>query len=213
MQVGVLGSGVVAKTLASGFLKHGYAAMLGSRSPEKLADWAAENPTGKTGTFAEAAAFGDVVVLAVKGTVAADALRLAGAKNLKGKPLMDATNPIEEAPPVNGVLQFFTGVNDSLMERLQKEFAEAHLVKAFNSVGSAHMIDPEFAGGKPTMFLCGNDTGAKKTVTGIVEEFGWEAADMGGAGAAGAIEALCVLWCIPGFRENKWNHAFKLLKK
>lgn len=213
MQVGVLGSGVVAKTLASGFLKHGYAAMLGSRSPEKLAEWAAANPNGRTGTFAEAAAFGDVVVLAVKGTAAADALRLAGAKNLKGKPVMDATNPIEETPPVNGVLQFFTGVNDSLMERLQKEFPEAHLVKAFNSVGTAHMVDPEFAGGKPTMFVCGADASAKTTVAGIAEEFGWEVADMGGAEAAGAIEALCVLWCIPGFRENEWNHAFKLLKK
>lgn len=213
MQVGVLGSGVVAQTLASGFLKHGYGAMLGSRSPEKLADWAAENPKGRTGTFAEAAAFGDVVVLAVKGTAAADALRLAGAANLKGKPVMDATNPIKDAPPANGVLQFFTGVNDSLMERLQKEFPEAHLVKAFNSVGTAHMVDPEFAGGKPTMFVCGADAGAKKTVAGIAEEFGWEVADMGGAESAGAIEALCVLWCIPGFRENEWNHAFKLLKK
>lgn len=213
MQVGVIGSGVVAKALASGFLKHGYGTMIGSRSPEKLADWAAANPKGKTGTFAEAAAFGDVVVLAVNGKVAAEALRLAGAENLKGKPVMDATNPIADAPPVNGVLQFFTGVNDSLMERLQKEFADAHLVKAFNSVGWAHMVDPEFAGGTPTMFICGADAGAKKAISGIVEEFGWEVADMGGAEAAGAIEALCVLWCIPGFRENEWNHAFKLLKK
>ncbi|HUX43528.1 MAG TPA: NAD(P)-binding domain-containing protein [Terracidiphilus sp.] len=212
MQVGVIGSGLVAQTLATGFLKHGYAVMVGSRSPEKLAEWAAGHPTGRAGTFAEAAAFGDVVVLAVSGKAAAEALRLAGAANLKGKPVMDATNPIADAPPVNGVLQFFTGVNDSLMEQLQKEFPEAHLVKVFNSVGAAHMVDPKFAGGKPTMFVCGADAGAKKTVAGIVEEFGWEVADMGGAESAGAIEALCVLWCIPGFRENQWNHAFKLLK-
>jgi 8-hydroxy-5-deazaflavin:NADPH oxidoreductase len=213
MQVGLIGSGAVAKTLATGFLKHGYAVKVGSRSPEKLAEWAAANPKGQTGTFAEAAAFGDVVLLAVNGNVAAEALRLAGATNLKGKPVVDATNPIADAPPVNGVLKLFTGVNDSLVERLQKEFADAHLVKAFNSVGAAHMVDPEFAGGKPTMFLCGADAGAKKMVTGILEEFGWEVADMGGAEAAGAIEALCVLWCIPGFRENQWNHAFKLLRK
>ena len=213
MQVGVIGSGVVAKTLATGFLKHGYAVTLGSRSPQKLAEWAAANPKGRRGTFAQAAAFGDVVVLAVNGKVAAEALRLADAKNLKGKPVMDATNPIADVPPVNGVLQFFTGVNESLMEQLQKEFADAHLVKVFNSVGAAHMVDPAFPGGKPTMFLCGADAGAKKTVAGIVEEFGWEVADMGGAEAAGAIEALCVLWCIPGFRQNQWNHAFKLLKK
>lgn len=213
MRVGVLGSGGVAKTLAAGFLKHGHAVMVGSRSPEKLAEWTAANPGARAGTFAEAAAFGEMVVLAVNGNAAESALRMAGAENLKGKPVMDATNPIADAPPVNGVLQFFMGVNDSLMERLQKEFPEAHLVKAFNSVGMAHMVNPEFAGGKPTMFICGADAGAKKTVADISEQFGWEVADMGGAEAAGAIEALCVLWCIPGFRENKWNHAFKLLKK
>ncbi|HEU5351771.1 MAG TPA: NAD(P)-binding domain-containing protein [Terracidiphilus sp.] len=213
MQVGVIGSGLVAKTLATGFLKHGYAVTLGSRSPQKLAEWAAANPKGRTGTFADAAAFGEVIVLAVNGKVAADALRLAGAGNLKGKPVIDATNPIADAPPVNGVVQFFTGVNQSLMEQLQKEFADARLVKAFNSVGAAHMVDPEFPGGKPTMFVCGADAGAKNTAAAILEKFGWEVADMGGAEAAGAIEALCVLWCIPGFRQNQWNHAFKLLRK
>jgi hypothetical protein len=113
----------------------------------------------------------------------------------------------------NGVLKFFTTLNESLMEQLQRQFPDAHLVKAFNSVGAPFMIDLQFDGGKPTMFICGNEAGAKKTVTGILDEFGWETADMGGAEAARAIEPLCMLWCIPGFLRNEWGHAFKLLKK
>ena len=213
MKVGVFGSGGVATTLASGFLKHGHDVMLGSRTPEKLKDWAVANPTGKTGNFADAGKFGDVAVLAVKGSAAWEALRRAGETNLAGKVVIDACNPIADAPPSKGVLRFFTTLNESLMEQLQKQFPEAHFVKAFNSVGAAFMVDPRFDGGKPTMFICGNDEGAKKTVTGILDQFGWETADMGGAEAARAIEPLCMLWCIPGFLRNEWTHAFKLLKK
>jgi predicted dinucleotide-binding enzyme len=213
MKVGVLGSGDVAKVLGSGFLKHGHAVTMGSRSPEKLADWAAQNPTGTTGSFAEAAAFGELIVLAVKGNAARSALGLAGAHNLAGKAIIDATNPIVEAPPVNGVLQFFTNYEESLMEQLQREFSGAHFVKAFNSVGNVRMVNPRFEDGKPTMFICGNSEAAKLTVGSILEEFGWETADMGGVEAARAIEPLCMLWCIPGFLRNEWTHAFKLLKK
>jgi 8-hydroxy-5-deazaflavin:NADPH oxidoreductase len=213
MKVGVLGSGDVAKTLASGFLKHGNAVTVGSREPGKLAEWKAKNPKGATGSFADAAQFGELIVLAVKGKAAAEALQLAGEKSLAGKPVIDACNPIEDAPPVNGVLQFFTSPKESLMEQLQSKFKDAHLVKAFNSVGSVSMVNPQFPGGKPTMFICGNDDGAKKTVTAILDEFGWETSDMGKAEAARAIEPLCILWCIPGFLRNEWTHAFKLLKK
>jgi predicted dinucleotide-binding enzyme len=213
MKIGILGSGVVARTLASGFLKHGYQVMVGSRTPNKLADWATGNPKGQTGTFDVAAKFGVLLVLAVSGKAASEALALAGANNLAGKLVMDATNPIADAPPVNGVLQFFTDINESLMEQLQREFPDAKFVKVFNSVGNNLMIDPHFEGGRPTMFICGNDEAAKKTVTGILDQFGWETADMGGAEAARAIEPLCILWCIPGFQRNEWTHAFKLLKK
>jgi len=213
MKVGVLGSGDVAKVLASGFLKHGYEVMLGSRTPEKLADWASKNPKGTTGTFAAAAGFGQLLVLAVKGNAAADVLRLAGEENIKGKTVMDACNPIADAPPEKGVLKFYTTYDQSLMEQLQRDFPGAHFVKAFNSVGAAFMIDPQFEGGKPTMFICGNDESAKKTVTTLLDEFGWETADMGSAEAARAIEPLCILWCLPGFLRNEWTHAFKLLKK
>lgn len=212
MKVGVLGSGTVAETLASGFLKHGHAVKVGSRSPEKLSGWVDNNPGGAAGTFAEAAAFGELLVLAVKGSAAADALRLAGAENLKGKTVMDACNPIVDAPPVNGVLRFFTDLDRSLMEDLQEEFAEAHFVKAFNSVGAPAMVNPAFAAGKPSMFICGNDPGAKGEVRAILEQFGWETEDMGGVEAARAIEPLCMLWCIPGFQKNDWMHAFKMLR-
>jgi 8-hydroxy-5-deazaflavin:NADPH oxidoreductase len=211
MKVGVLGSGDVAKVLAAGFLKHGHDVMVGTRTPAKLADWAKQNPKGRAGSFEEAARFAEVAVLAVKGTAAADAVRSAGTGNLAGKTVIDATNPIADQPPTNGVLRFFTSLDDSLLERLQREFAGIRFVKAFNSVGNLCMVNPEFKGSRPTMFICGNDEGAKKTVTGILEQFGWETSDMGKAEAARAIEPLCMLWCIPGFLRNDWRHAFKLL--
>jgi len=211
MKVGVLGSGNVAKVLAGGFVKHGHQVMLGTRDTAKLRDWLAQHQGAQAGSFADAARFGELVVLAIKGTVALDALKAADAANLAGKPVMDATNPIADAPPTNGVLKFFTNLDESLMERLQRAFPDAHLVKAFNSVGNALMINPQLPGGQPTMFICGNDDKAKATVRGICDQFGWETADMGKAEAARAIEPLCMLWCIPGLLRNEWTHAFKLL--
>ncbi|MGE5347341.1 MAG: NADPH-dependent F420 reductase, partial [Acidithiobacillales bacterium] len=174
--------------------------------------WSESNRKGRVGSFPEAAKFGEVVVLAVKGTAAADAVRAAGAENLRGKTVIDATNPIADTPPANGVLRFFTSLDESLMERLQREFPAARFVKAFNSVGNACMVDPRFDGVRPTMFICGNDEAAKKTVATVLDQFGWETADMGKAEAARAIEPLCMLWCIPGFLRNDWVHAFKLLR-
>ena len=211
MKIGVIGSGDVGKTLAGGFLKHGHQVMVGTRTSGKLADWSKQNPTVSTGNFAAAAAFADLVVLAVSGKAASEALRLAGAANLKEKTIIDACNPIEDAPPVNGVLRFFTHPNESLMEQSQRECPGAHFVKAFNSVGAPLMVNPQFKAGKPTMFICGNNDQAKKQVSEILNQFGWDTADMGKAEAARAIEPLCLLWCIPGFLRNDWTHAFKLL--
>jgi predicted dinucleotide-binding enzyme len=211
VRIGIIGSGEVARALGSGFLKHGHEVLLGTRDPSKLADWTKSNPGGKVGSFSDAARFAELAVLAVKGTVAAEAVRAAGPAHLAGKPLIDAVNPIADAPPVKGVLRYFTNLDESLMERQQREFPDVHFVKAFNSVGSNLMVDPKFKGGKPTMFICGNDSEAKKIVARLVEQLGWEVADMGSAEAARAIEPLCMLWCIPGFARNEWNHAFKLL--
>ena len=211
MQIGILGSGAVAKTLANGFLQHGHAVTLGTRTPDKLADWHKANPSASVDDVAATAKFGDVLVLAVKGSAASAVMRAAGAANTSGKPIIDTTNPIADAPPVNGVLKYFTTFDDSLMERLQRESPDAHFVKAFNSVGNAQMVNPQLAGGPPSMFICGNDDGAKARVRGILDEFGWATVDMGKAEAARAIEPLCMLWCIPGFLQNQWSHAFKLL--
>ena len=208
----VIGSGSVGKILADGLLKNGYEVMRASRDPQKLSDWQKEaGPKASTGTFADAAKFADLIILAVKGDAAESAIDLAGVEALAGKTVIDTTNPIGGAP-VNGVLPFFTTVNDALMERLQKRAPKAHFVKAFNSTGGPTMVNPSYGGIRPTMFICGNDAGAKATVTKLLDTFGWDAEDMGGVEAARAIEPLCMLWCIPGFRNNSWTHAFKLLK-
>jgi 8-hydroxy-5-deazaflavin:NADPH oxidoreductase len=212
MNVGVIGSGTVAQTLAAGFIKHGHATRVGTRDQAKLREWAAANPQALLGSPAEVAAFAEVLVLAVKGTAAAAALRLVGAPALKAKVVIDATNPIADLPPQNGVLRFFTTLDGSLMEQLQRDYPAARFVKAFNSVGAVRMVNPQYTGGRPTMFICGNDSAAKQTVTEILGQFGWESADMGGVEAARAIEPLCMLWCIPGLIRNEWTHAFKLLK-
>jgi 8-hydroxy-5-deazaflavin:NADPH oxidoreductase len=211
-KVTVFGSGQVGDVLSDGFLKHGYAVMRATRDPQKLQAWKA-SATGEAavGTYDEAAKWADIVVLAVKGLVAEDVLDQAGIANLAGKIVIDATNPIADERPDNGVIRYFTGANESLMERLQKKAPAARFVKAFNSVGNAFMVNPKFEIA-PTMFICGDDAAAKQEVTAVLTKFGWETADMGGVASARPIEALCVLWCIPGMLRNDWAHAFKLLK-
>jgi len=213
MKVGVLGSGVVGRTLGAGFLKHGHAVMMGTRDPkgEAVQKWVTQNLGASAGTFAEAAKFGELLVLAVLGRIADHVIDLAGAQNFRGKVVVDTTNPIADVPPVDGVLQFTTGPNESLAEKIQARLSGAHVVKAFNSVGSARMVNPQYQQGPPTMFLCGNDSAAKGQVIGVIRQFGWEPFDCGSLVAARAIEPLCMLWCIPGFLKNQWTHAFKLL--
>ena len=214
MKIGIIGSGIVGQVLAKAFLSEGHQVTLGTRniSKEEVVKFKKENLQIHIGTFEETAQFGDLIVLAVSGGAVIEAIQLAGKQHFSNKPIIDATNPIAPAPPVNGVLRFFSDINGSLMEKIQAELPDAKLVKAFNSVGNAFMYKPHFAGGKPTMFICGNDQGAKKTVTDILTAFGWETEDMGMVEAARAIEPLCMLWCIPGMLHNQWGHAFKLLK-
>ena len=211
VRVGVIGSGDVGRVLARGFKQHGYDVLIGSRDGGKLTAFSQE--TGiPSGTFAEAAAFGELLVLAVKGSAAANALREAGGTQVAGKVVVDTTNPIADAPPEDGVLRYFTGPNDSLMEQLQSAFPTARFVKAFNCVGNALMVNPSLGGGKPSMFICGNDGEAKAAVARVLEQFGHDVCDMGSAKAARAIEPLCMLWCIPGFQHNDWRHAFAMLR-
>ena len=215
MKIGIIGSGTVGRTLGNAFLQEGYEVMLGSRDPLKaeIVKWQNENPTGSTGDFVQTAAFAEIIVLAVSGLVATNAIQIAGPANFYGKIVIDTTNPISKDPPVDAVLKFFTDLNESLMEKLQKKLPQARFVKAFNIVGSGLMYKPSFGGVTPTMFICGNDADAKKEVTDILDLFGWETEDLGVAAAARSIEPLAILWCIPGFINNDWYHAFKLLKK
>lgn len=213
MNIGILGSGIVGQTLANGFLKYGHQVKIGTSDKSKLNDWLKNAGAGASVvSFNDAAEFGDIIVLAVKGTAALAVLEKAGSNNLANKTIIDATNPIAEVPPVNGVLQFFTDINSSLMEMLQSKFPSANFIKAFSCVGNSLMVNPDFNGIKPTMFIAGNNINAKAAVKEILDNFGWDVEDMGNAEAARAIEPLCILWCIPGFRENRWKHAFKLLK-
>lgn len=216
MKTGIIGSGSVGQTLAKAFMQEGYDVMLGTRNTSKpeVVQFAKNNPNIKTGTFAEAAAFGEIIVLAVGGKVAEEAMNDADIENFKNKVVIDVTNPIANEPPENGVLKFFTNINFSLMEELQRMVPEAKFVKAFNSVGSHVMYKPNFGNTRPTMFIAGNDEEAKATVTSILDAFGWETADMGKAEGARAIEPLCMLWCIPGMLRNEWTgRAFKMLLK
>lgn len=212
-KIAVLGSGQVGETLANGFLKHGHEVMRGSREVGKLATWkTGGGAKARTGTFAEAARFGEIVVLAVKGTAALDVAKACEGA-LDGKTVLDATNPIADAPPEDGVVVFFTGPNDSLLERLQKATPKARFVKAFSSVGAGLMVNPDLGGTRPSMFICGDDAAAREEARGVLATFGWDTEDMGTAKAARAIEPLCILWCIPGFVRNDWMHAFKVLRK
>ena len=213
-KVAVIGSGAVGKALAKGFLKHGFDTTIASRSEEKRK--ALSDEIGgkiKTAGFSDAAKQADIVVIAVKGHSAKNALKEIGIENIKNKTVIDTGNPIADLPPVNGVLQYSSSLGRSLMEELQEQAPDAHFVKCFSCVGSAFMVDPDFGDVKPSMFICGNNEDAKKEVKEILGKFNWEIEDMGMVEAARAIEPLAMLWCIPGMREGKWTHAFKLLKK
>jgi predicted dinucleotide-binding enzyme len=211
-KIGILGSGEVGKALSKAFMKRGYQVVLGSDHAEKTAEFKKENPELETASFEQCARLADLAVLCVKGTAAEKVVGQVKAE-LSGKTVIDTTNPIADALPHNGVLKYFTSLDESLMERLQKIAPDAHFVKAFNSIGSGLMDNPDFEGTRPTMFICGNNESAKKTVSEILGKVGFEVEDMGMAESARAIEPLAILWCIPGFLKNEWTHAFKLLKK
>lgn len=204
--VAVLGTGIVGRTLAAGLRDLGHTVTIGSRSGREVEGW-----DGATGTFADALDGAEVAVLAVKGSVAVELVTTL-ASALSGVTILDTTNPIADTAPVDGVIGYFTGPNESLLEQLQAAAPGAKFVKAFNSVGSALMVNPSLPGGPPTMFIAGDDRDARAVAAGIVRRLGWDVEDLGSAVAARAIEPLCVLWCIPGLRDNHWVHAFKLLR-
>ncbi|NND71876.1 MAG: NAD(P)-binding domain-containing protein [Rhodothermales bacterium] len=209
--VGILGSGIVGRTLATGFADKGYSVMIGTRSPDRLEDWSKENPEVQVGSFEDVTRFGQILVVALKGTVAESVVRSISSELWSGKTVLDASNPIADKPPVNNVLHFFTGPGESLMEQLQLAAPDANFVKCFSSVPSIMMVDPN-TDVKPTMFICGNHGAAKIEVRNILDQFGWDVADMGSCEAARAIEPLAMLACITGFATGNWNVAFKYIR-
>ncbi len=205
-KIGIIGSGAVGKALANGLHQAGYSVMMGSRDLSNL-----DGVEGvEKGSVADTCAFSDLLVLAVKGTAAVEAL---AGQHIDGKVIIDTTNPIAGEPPKDGVLKFFSNSHGSLIEQLQAAYPQAHFVKAFNSVGSHLMCFPDFGGTKPTMFICGNHDGSRQQVSHLLAQLGWDTEDAGTAAAGAALESLCVLWCIRGFRQGEWAHAFKLLRK
>ncbi|MFN2386981.1 MAG: NADPH-dependent F420 reductase [Thermoanaerobaculia bacterium] len=214
MKIGVLGTGDVGRAIGNGFLDLGHEVLMGAREPnnEKAAAWAAAaGKNARTGTFADAARFGEVLVLATLGLANESAIRMAGPESFQGKVLIDTTNPLDFSagfPP-----RLAISGNDSGGEQVQRLLPEARVVKAFNTVGNAHMYRPEFPCGPPDMFFCGNDEGAKGTVRQILEWFGWHPDDVGGIESSRYLEAMCMVWVLHGARANDWNHAFKLLRR
>jgi len=213
LKIGVLGTGDVGRVLANGFLAQGHEVKMGSRdaASQTLAKWVEQGgPRASGGTFAEAAQFGEIVLLATLWSGTENALRLAGAENLAGKVVMDATNPLTFGPAGPTLA---LGHTDSGGEQVQRWLPKAKVVKVYNSVGNAHMVNPNFPGGPPDMFIAGNDGEAKKTVSEICKAFGWPTIDIGGIEGSRLLEPLCILWVGYGARTNTWNHAFKLLRK
>lgn len=210
-RIGIIGSGQVGRSLGAGFLAHGHEVKIGSRTPSKLEDWASEHDAASTGTFAEVADFGELVVLATLWGGTESAIDLAGPERLGGKVVIDATNPLDFGggfPP-----KLALGQTDSGGEQVQRWIPHARVVKAFNSVGHAHFVAPDFPGGPPDMFIAGEDAEAKGTVTQICERFGWGVVDMGGIASSRLLEPLAILWITHGARSEGWDHAFKLLRK
>jgi 8-hydroxy-5-deazaflavin:NADPH oxidoreductase len=216
MKIGIIGSGDVGQRLADGFIELGHTVKIGSRDPnqKKVTEWINKHNDGRasSGKFAETASFGELNVLATSWAGTAEAIRMADPKNFAGKILIDVTNPLDFSkgmPP-----RLALGHTDSAGETIQRMLPDSKVVKAFNIVGNPHMIHPDFPGGPPTMFICGNDDEAKKNVIdNILTKFGWETIDIGGIEGARLLEPLALLWMTHYFRTGTGNHAFILLRK
>lgn len=211
LKIGVLGSGPAGRTLAKGFRRHGHPVMIGSREPKKLVDWRTDQGLDiGLGTFDEAAAFADLVVLSVLGTAAEDVIRSVQAEHLADTIVLDASDPLDFSSGQPGL---FVGTTDSLGERLQRLLPRAQVVKGLNTVLADVMVDPTLTGGDPDMFIAGDNDAAKQTVTTLIAEFGWPVVDLGGIRSSRWLEALSLAWVVYSHRTGKTHHAFKLVGK
>lgn len=208
MRFGVLGTGVVGKTIAARLAGSGHEVMVGTRDPEEtfsrtepdrygnppFSAWQEEHPEVSLGTFAEAAAYGEMVVNATAGEVSLEALEQAGEENLGGKVLIDISNPLDFTqgmPPTLSVSN-----TDSLGERIQRAFPEAKVVKTLHTMNAQLMVDPaQLAEGDHTVFVCGDDPRAKAAVTDLLRSFGWaDVIDLGDITTARGTEMLLPIW-------------------
>jgi len=212
-RIGVLGTGAVGRCLAAGFRSRGHDVMIGSRDPAKpeLREWLSGEGAGiEAGTFAEAAEHGELLVLAVLGEAAEEAITAAGPDNFSGKVVIDTMNPLDFSggfPPKLSI-----SGEDSLGERVQRTLPDAKVVKAFNTIGNPYFVDPAFTGGEPTMLIAGDDEGAKATVRDLLADFGWsDTVDIGGIEGSRELEAICIAWVKIGGARGAWDHGFKLL--
>jgi len=209
MKIGILGSGDVGKSFARAFSAIGNEVKIGSRTPEKLADFAAQTKGVSASTFKETARFGEIVVLATLGSATEEAVNLADKASFKGKVVIDATNPLTFA--AGGPPRLSVGHTDSLGERVQRWLPDAKVVKAFNTAGNTLFFKPQLPGGPPDMFICGNDNEAKKAVTQICKDFGWGVIDIGGIDGSRYLEPMCMTWGLHGILTGSWSHAYKML--
>jgi predicted dinucleotide-binding enzyme len=213
MKIGVLGTGDVGRALANAFIALGHEVKMGAREAAnpKAAEWVkSKGAKASAGTFADAANFGEMLVLATLGVATVNAVTQAGPEHFRGKIVLDTTNPLDFSqgmPP-----RLFVGHTDSLGEQIQRALPGAHVIKCFNSVGNALMFKPKLEGGPADMFIAGNDEGAKAKVKALLKDFGWNTSDIGGIESSRHLEPLCMVWVLHGVKTGGWNHAFKFVK-
>jgi predicted dinucleotide-binding enzyme len=215
MNIGILGSGEVGQKLGGGFIELGHHVKIGTRDPnqEKIKEWIKKSgDSASAGTFSQAASYGQLIVVATSWNGTLEAIRMCDPKDLVDKTVIDVTNPLDFS--AEGLPKLAVGYTDSAGEIIQRLLPEANVVKAFNTVGNPHMVHPEFPNGPPTMFICGNNDNAKKTVINeFLTKFGWESIDIGGIEGSRLLEPMAMLWITHYFQTNNGNHAFKLLHK
>lgn len=194
MRIGIIGSGNVGSSLANGLVRHGHDVMLGTRDAEKpsVQEFVeSSDGRGRAGTYSDAARFGDIVITAFPGSLVEETVSAIGPENLAGKLIIDAVNPIVR---VDGVTSAAYGIDDSAAEVLQRAVPTARVVKAYNTVWSSRMVDPDPGEGSTTMRIAGNDPDAKAEVTTFLESTGWKVRDLGDLTHSRKLEGEVVEW-------------------
>ena len=211
--VAILGNGVVGVAVAKGFAEQGYRVVFGTRdsASTKTREALAAVPGATATGFAEAAKAADLAFVALPWNGLREGLELAGARNLAGKIVIDATNPLDFS---SGAPQLALGHSDSAGELVQRSLPDARVVKAFNIIAAAHMVHPKLPGGTPDMIIAGNDAAAKIEVDAILQSFGWrKAVDLGDITASRLLEPFALVWITYAFKNNHWAHGFSLLNQ